>query len=212
MTRSIASRWADLTEPATPNSCLRSPKGINAYRARLAGMATEGRHDVPTVSSQMGCVFHGCLQRRYSTSHHLLPAFPEGDKRLIGHGWPEWRPKGGMTCLPCLRSRRMDELCRSSTAVRNLQRSPPTSIIENVELLQSSYTSHTTVRQGSRFAPTLPYQAFNPFGVGTAPLPLLCRPARQDNTARVRNDMRRHKSFFLNTEYTDFTDLPSGTP
>ncbi len=126
MTRSIASRWADLTEPATPNSCLRSPKGINAYRARLAGMATEGRHDVPTVSSQMGCVFHGCLQRRYSTSHHLLPAFPEGDKRLIGHGWPEWRPKGGMTCLPCLRSRRMDELCRSSTGYHYQQRIAPT--------------------------------------------------------------------------------------
>ncbi len=71
-----------------------------------------------------------------------------------------------MTCLPCLRLRRMVELCRSSTAVRNTQRSPPTSIIENVELLQSSNTSHTTVRQGSRFAPTLPYQEFNPFGVG----------------------------------------------
>ena len=35
-----------------------------------------------------------------------------------------------------------------------------------VELLQSSYTYGTTVRQGSRFATTLPYQAFNPFGVG----------------------------------------------
>ena len=43
-------------------------------------------------------------------------------------------------------------------------------------------------------------------------LPLLCGSACNDNTARVRNDMRRHKSFFLNTEYTDFTDLPSGTP
>ncbi len=32
------------------------------------------------------------------------------------------------------------------------------------ELLQSSNTSHTPVRQGSRFAPTLPYQAFIPFG------------------------------------------------
>ncbi len=44
-----------------------------------------------------------------------LACFPEGDKRLIGHGWPEWRPKGDMTCLPCLCLRRMDELCRSST-------------------------------------------------------------------------------------------------
>lgn len=32
------------------------------------------------------------------------------------------------------------------------------------ELLQSSNTSHTPVRQGSRFAPTLPCQAFIPFG------------------------------------------------
>ena len=60
----------------------------------------------------------------------------------------------------------MEELCRSSTGIRNQQRVSPTVTLENVELLQSSYTSGTTVRQGSRFAPTLPYQAFNPFGVG----------------------------------------------
>ncbi len=85
---------------------------------------------------------------------------------MIGHGWHAWRPKEDVTCLPCLRLRRMDELCRSSTfsriavvVMRCWLRTP-------VELLQSSYTSDTMVRQGSRFAPTLPYQAFNPFGVG----------------------------------------------
>ncbi len=102
----------------------------------------------------------------YGSCHPcLLLAFPEGDKRLIGHGWHAWRPKGAMTCLPCLRPCRMDELCRSSTVPQ-----PTTyradSKPQAVELLQSSYTFGTTVRQGSRFAPTLPYQAFNPFGVG----------------------------------------------
>ena len=98
--------------------------------------------------------------------HHLLPAFPEGDKLLIGHGWPEWRPKGDMTCLPCLRLRRMEELCRSSTFSRTAVGVTRCWLRTPVELLQSSYTFDTTVRQGSRFAPTLPYQAFNPFGVG----------------------------------------------
>ncbi len=32
----------------------------------------------------------------YPPSFTPLPVFPEGDKLLIGHGWPEWRPKGGM--------------------------------------------------------------------------------------------------------------------
>ena len=95
-----------------------------------------------------------------------LACFPEGGKLLIGHGWPEWRPKGDMTCLPCLRTCRIDELCRSSTAYSIQPHIPSTVTLENVELLQSSYTYGTMVRQGSRFAPTLPYQAFNPFGVG----------------------------------------------
>ena len=60
-------------------------------------------------------------------SHNPL-AFPEGDKLLIGHGWPEWRPQGDMTCLPCLRSCRMDELCRSSTGYHYRQRIVPTII------------------------------------------------------------------------------------
>ncbi len=64
-----------------------------------------------------------------SAFHHFL-AFPEGDKLLIGHGWPEWRPKGDMTCLPCLSSRRMDELCRSSTGVYIQQRFAPTIFIK----------------------------------------------------------------------------------
>ena len=93
-------------------------------------------------------------------------AFPVGDKLLIGHGWHAWRPQGDMTCLPCLRSRRMVELCRSSTPYRNQQRIPLTTSRKAVELLQSSYTFDASTRQGSRFAPTLPYQAFNPFGVG----------------------------------------------
>ena len=68
--------------------------------------------------------------------------------------------------LPCLRSRRMDELCRSSTFSRTAVGVMRCWLRTPVELLQSSYTSGTTVRQGSRFAPTLPYQTFNPFGVG----------------------------------------------
>ena len=102
----------------------------------------------------------------YLLSFTPLLAFPEGDKLLIGHGWPEWRPKGDMTCLPCLRLRRMEELCRSSTFSRTAVGVMRCWLRTPVELLQSSYTYGTTVRQGSRFAPTLPYQAFNPFGVG----------------------------------------------
>ena len=97
---------------------------------------------------------------------YLLHAFPEGDKLLIGHSWHAWRPKGDMTCLPCLSPRRIEELCRSSTFSRTAVVVMRCWLRTPVELLQSSYTYDTMVRQGSRFAPTLPYQAFNPFGVG----------------------------------------------
>ena len=84
-------------------------------------------HNLSVIHHDLS-VFHHDLSAFHhdlSAFHHFL-AFPEGDKLLIGHGWPEWRPKGDMTCLPCLSSRRMDELCRSSTGVHNRQRIAPT--------------------------------------------------------------------------------------
>ena len=67
----------------------------------------------------------------FAFPHNPL-AFPEGDKLLIGHGWPAWRPKGDMTCLPCLRLRRMDELCRSSTAYSIEPHIPSTELLKTL--------------------------------------------------------------------------------
>ncbi len=115
-------------------------------------------------------------------------AFPVGDKLLTGHGWHKCRPKGDMTCLPCLHPRRMDKLYRSSTvfrkpsaAIRKTVQLPwsrsyrghrPDRVasaalgnpaLSSVELLQSSNIPNTTARQGSRFTPPLPCQVLLPF-------------------------------------------------
>ncbi len=189
MGRIIASRWADETEPtfifqssvapqadgppliklsslhrrcATPNSLrLCVPKKTFHTSALLSLII----YQLSLVIYLFSLIIHLLSSQSICFPHNPF-AFPVGDKLLIGHGWHAWRPQGDMTCLPCLRSRRMVELCRSSTPYRNQQRIPLTTSRKAVELLQSSYTFDASTRQGSRFAPTLPYQAFNPFGVG----------------------------------------------
>ncbi len=110
-------------------------------------LRAKGMRETTTTShvfflTRMTRIFRNCHPAHFDKTEHrdamggyhgschpyLLLAFPEGDKRLIGHGWHAWRPQGDMTCLPCLSSRRMDELCRSSTGYRNQQRIAPTII------------------------------------------------------------------------------------
>jgi hypothetical protein len=63
-----------------------------------------------------------------------------GVQRLKGHGWHECRPKGDMTCLPCLRPRRMDELCRSSMVFRKPPAHPAGHKLENRSTLTEFFS------------------------------------------------------------------------